>query len=231
MTWLLTGEEFAAVKLSVQVAFLAMLFSAPLAIIVAYILARWRFPGHGLLNLLVHMPLILPPVVTGYLLMIMWGPSGQLGSLLLQWGVPLAYHWHGAVLAAAVMAFPLFVRAVRLSFEAIDIRLEHAAATLGASPWRIWWSVTLPLALPGIWVGAILGFAKALGEFGATITFAGNMPGLTQTLPSAIYSLLQTPQGEERLVILCAVSIVIALLALMVCEWLGRWAARRTKGL
>ncbi len=231
MTWLLTGEEFAAVKLSVQVAFLAMLFSAPLAITVAYILARWRFPGHGLLNLLVHMPLILPPVVTGYLLMMMLGPSGQLGSLLLQWGVPLAYHWHGAVLAAAVMAFPLFVRAVRLSFEAIDIRLEHAAATLGASPWRIWWSVTLPLALPGIWVGAILGFAKALGEFGATITFAGNMPGLTQTLPSAIYSLLQTPQGEERLVILCAVSVVIALLALMVCEWLGQWAARRTKGL
>jgi len=178
--------EWQAVALSLRVSFWATLVSLPLGIWVAFALARWSFPGKQLLNGIVHLPLILPPVVTGYVLLLTLGPQGPVGSILADWGIVLAFRWTGAAVAAAVMAFPLMVRAIRLSIEAIDPKLEQASATLGAPPIWVFLTVTLPMALPGIIAGAILAFAKAMGEFGATITFVSNIPGQTRTIPSAI---------------------------------------------
>lgn len=224
----LSPAEWTALALSLRVAFWATLLSLPFGILVALALARGRFWGRQALNGLVHMPLILPPVVTGYLLLIVFGRRGPVGSLLHDWfGIVLAFKWTGAVLAAAVMAFPLMVRAIRLAIEAVDPRLEQAAATLGAN--RIWtfMFVTLPLILPGIIAGAIIAFAKAMGEFGATITFVSNIPGETQTLPSAIYAFLQVPGGDASAMRLVVVSLVVAVGALLFSELLATRVARR----
>ena len=217
--------EWEAVLLSLKVAALAVAGSLPPALLVAMALARGRFPGRQVLNGLVHLPLILPPVVTGYLLLLAFGRRGPVGALLEQvFGIVVAFRWTGAALAAAVMAFPLMVRAIRLAVEAVDPRLEEAAATLGASPVRVFLTVTLPLILPGILAGAILAFAKAMGEFGATISFVSSIPGETQTLSLAVYALMQTPGGEAGAFRLMAVSVVPALGALLVSEWLARRA-------
>jgi molybdate transport system permease protein len=231
MTDWLTPDEWRAVALSLRVSFWATVVSLPLGIAVAYVLARYRFWGRQLLNGLVHLPLILPPVVTGYLLLLTFGRKGAVGAFLDQtFGLVLAFRWTGAALAAAVMAFPLMVRAIRMAIEAVDPRLEAAAGTLGASrPW-VFVTVTLPLILPGIVAGAILGFAKAMGEFGATITFVANIPGQTQTLPSAIYAYLQVPGGDAAAFRLVLVAIAIAMLALLLSEWVGRSVARRIAG-
>lgn len=215
-------QEWQAVRLSLRVAGVAMLASLPFAVAVAWLLARRRFPGHGLLSGIVHLPLVLPPVVTGYLLLLTFGTQGPVGSLLQPLGIVFAFRWTGAALAAAVMAFPLMVRAIRLGFESVDPRLEQAAATLGAPRLWIFLTVTLPLILPAMLAGATLGFAKAMGEFGATITFVSNIPGQTQTLPSAIYALLQVPSGEAQAMRLVLVSVVIAIGAVLVSEWLAR---------
>jgi molybdate transport system permease protein len=231
MTDWLTPDEWRAVALSLRVSFWATLVSLPVGIAVAYVLARYRFWGRQLLNGLVHLPLILPPVVTGYLLLLTFGRKGAVGAFLDQtFGLVFAFRWTGAALAAAVMAFPLMVRAIRMAIEAVDPRLEAAAGTLGASrPW-VFVTVTLPLILPGIVAGAILGFAKAMGEFGATITFVANIPGQTQTLPSAIYAYLQVPGGDAAAFRLVLVAIAIAMLALLLSEWVGRAVARRIAG-
>ncbi|MGJ8623946.1 MAG: molybdate ABC transporter permease subunit [Yoonia sp.] len=228
MSDLLGPQEWTAIMLSLRVGVVATLAALPLAIWVAYILARKTFPGLQLLNGLVHLPLVLPPVVTGYLLLILFGTNGPLGGPLNDiFGVSFAFRWTGAALAAAIMAFPLMVRAIRLGFEAVDPGLEEAAATLGASRWRIMRTVTLPLVLPGILAGGILGFAKALGEFGATITFVAAIPGETQTIPTAIYGLLQVPGQETAVLGLVVVSVILAMGALLVSEWLARRMARR----
>lgn len=227
MSWL-SPDEWRAVALSLRVSALAVLFSLPFGILVAFILARCDFRGKAVLNGLVHLPLILPPVVTGYLLLLTFGRQGVVGAVLAEWfGIVLAFRWTGAVLAAAVMAFPLMVRAIRLAIEAVDPKLEAAAATLGANPWQVFTSVTLPLILPGVLVGAILGFAKAMGEFGATITFVANIPGQTQTLPSAIYGFLQVPGGDGQAMRLVWVAIFIAMAALALSEVLARRLAKR----
>ena len=227
----LSPEEWQALALSLKVALWATVLSLPLGVFVAYALARWRFRGRELLNGLVHLPLILPPVVTGYLLLLAFGRKGVIGQYLDQWfGVVLAFRWTGAVLAAAVMAFPLMVRAIRLAIEAVDPKLEEAASTLGAPRLWVFASVTLPLILPGIIAGAILAFAKAMGEFGATITFVSNIPGQTQTLPSAIYAFLQVPGGDAQAWRLVVVAIFVAMAALLLSEWLGRAVARRISG-
>ena len=202
----------------------------PLGIFTAYALARWEFRGKQLLNGIVHLPLILPPVVTGYLLLLTFGTQGILGGLMQDLGIVLAFRWTGAALAAAIMGFPLMVRAIRLSIEAVDPKLEEAAATLGAN--RIWTFVliTLPMSVPGIIAGSILGFAKAMGEFGATITFVSNIPGQTQTLPSAIYAFLQVPGGEGPALRLVLVSVAIAMGALFLSEVLARRASKRIGG-
>ena len=224
----LSPEEWRAVGLSLRVSVWATLLSLPLGLLTAYALARWRFRGRQVLNLLVHLPLILPPVVTGYLLLLAFGRQGWIGQYLDQWfGIVLAFRWTGAALAAAVMAFPLMVRAMRLAIEAVDPRLEQAAGTLGASPLLVFATVTLPLVLPGIIAGAILAFAKAMGEFGATITFVSNIPGQTQTLPSAIHAQLQVPGGEDQAARLVIVAIAVAMGALVLSEWVGRAVARR----
>ena len=227
----LSPLEWQALALSLQVSLWATVISLPIGVFVACALARWRFPGRELLNGLVHLPLILPPVVTGYLLLLAFGRKGVVGQYLDQWfGIVLAFRWTGAVLAAAVMAFPLMVRAIRLAIEAVDPKLEEAASTLGASrPW-VFATVTLPLILPGVIAGAILAFAKAMGEFGATITFVSNIPGQTQTLPSAIYAVLQVPGGDAQAWRLVVVAIIVAMAALMLSEWLGRAVARRIAG-
>jgi len=227
----LSPDEWRALALSLRVSFWAMLVSLPFGILVAYALARWRFPGRQLLNGIVHLPLILPPVVTGYLLLITFGRRGLVGQWLDEWfGIVFAFRWTGAALAAGIMAFPLMVRAIRLAIEAVDPRLEQAAATLGASrPW-VFLTVTLPMILPGVVAGAILAFAKAMGEFGATITFVSNIPGQTQTLPSAIYSYLQVPGGEANAGRLVLVAVAVAMAALLLSEWVGRAVARRIGG-
>ncbi|MBP9182460.1 MAG: molybdate ABC transporter permease subunit [Fuscovulum sp.] len=231
MTDWLSPDEWRAVALSLRVSAVATAASLPLGLLVALALARGRFPGRQLLNGLVHLPLILPPVVTGYLLLATFGRKGPVGAWLEDWfGIVFAFRWTGAALAAAVMAFPLMVRAMRLAIEAVDPRLEQAAATLGARrPW-VFATVTLPLILPGVVAGAILAFAKAMGEFGATITFVSNIPGQTQTLPSAIYAFLQVPGGEAQATRLVMVAIVIAMAALLVSEWVSRAVARRIAG-
>jgi len=219
------------VALSVQVSFWATVVSLPFGIWVAWLLARREFPGKQVLNGLVHLPLILPPVVTGYLLLITFGRRGYVGQFLDQWfGIVLAFRWTGAVLAAAVMAFPLMVRAIRLAFEAVDPKLEQAAGTLGASPMWVFLTVTLPLILPGVLAGSVLAFAKAMGEFGATITFVSNIPGQTQTLPSAIYAFLQVPGGDGQAFRLVLVAIAVAMGALIASEWIARRVARRIGG-
>lgn len=200
----------------------------PLAFALAWLLARGRFPGKILLDGLIHLPLVVPPVVTGWLLLLAFAPSGPLGMLLERWfGVSVLFRWTGAAVAAAVMALPLMVRAIRLSIEAVDQRLEQAARTLGAGPWRTFATVTLPLALPGVLAGTMLGFARSLGEFGATITFVSNVPGETQTLPLAIYAALQRPGGEDMVWQLAGISIAISLVALIASELLGRRRGRR----
>jgi len=214
--------EWAAIGLSLRVAIVAMIASLPLAIWVAHILARKRFKGRWLLNAVVHLPLVLPPVVTGYLLLVLFGNNGWIGKILNDvLGITLAFRWTGAALAAAIMAFPLMVRAIRLGLEAVDPGLEIAAKTLGASRWRVFRTITLPLMTPSILAAAVLGFAKALGEFGATITFVAAIPGQTQTIPSAIYGLLQVPGQEPAILWLVAVSIFFAIGALLLSEWLA----------
>ncbi|MFP4207398.1 MAG: molybdate ABC transporter permease subunit [Wenzhouxiangella sp.] len=229
MNWL-GPEEWAAVALSLRVSFWATLVSLPLGIFVAFALARWSFPGKQLLNGLVHLPLILPPVVTGYLLLTTFGTRGPVGSVLADAGIVFAFRWTGAALAAGVMAFPLMVRAIRLSIEAVDPKLEQAGATLGASPLWVFVTVTLPMILPGIVAGTILAFAKAMGEFGATITFVSNIPDETRTVPSAIYAFLQVPGGEDSAMRLVIVSVVVAMSALLLSELIGRRVAARVGG-
>ena len=225
---ILTDPEWQAVLLSLKVSSLAVVFSLPFGIFVAWLLVRCRFPGKALLDSLIHLPLVLPPVVVGYLLLITMGRRGLIGQWLYDWfGLTFAFSWRGAVLAAAVISFPLMVRAIRLALEGVDIRLEQAARTLGAGRWRVFLTITLPLILPGIIVGTVLAFARSLGEFGATITFVSNIPGETRTLPLAMYTLIQTPGGEGAATRLCVVSIVLALASLLVSEWLARLSRQR----
>lgn len=227
--WLdLSPSEWDAVRLSIRVSIWATVASLPAGIAVAYVLARKEFWGKSTLNGLVHLPLILPPVVTGYLLLLAFGRRGPAGAFLAEhFGIVFSFRWTGAALACAVMAFPLMVRAIRLSIEAVDRRLEAAAGTLGANPLWVFATVTLPLILPGIITGMILAFAKAMGEFGATITFVSNIPGETQTLPSAIYTFTQVPGGNAGAMRLTAISIAIAMTALVASEALARRVARR----
>ncbi len=233
MNWFvsLTPEEWVAIRLSLRIAAVATACALPVGIAVAWLLARKRFPGRTLLDALTFLPLVLPPVVTGYLLLITFGRKGPVGALLADtFGIVFSFRWTGAALACGIMAFPLLVRPIRLSFEAIDRRLEDAASTLGARPaWRFA-TVSLPLALPGVIAGMVLCFAKALGEFGATITFVSNIPGETQTISAAIYTYTQIPNGDAAALRLAIVSIVIAVLALIASEWLGRRAQARLHG-
>ncbi|HEV7251542.1 MAG TPA: molybdate ABC transporter permease subunit [Mesorhizobium sp.] len=225
--WELSPEEWQAVRLSLRVATWATLGSLLPGLAIAYLLARKHFPGKALLNGLVHLPLIIPPVVTGYLLLLAFGRRGPLGSLLAEAGIVFSFRWTGAALACAVMGFPLMVRAMRLSVEAVDTRLEAAAGTLGASQAWVLLTVTLPLALPGVLAGMVLSFAKAMGEFGATITFVSNIPGETQTLPSAIYTFTQVPGGDAGALRLTLVSIAVSMGALLLSEALARRIDRR----
>ena len=227
-----TPEELTAIRLSVWVAFWAMLISLPFGVAVALVLSRGRFWGKALLDAVVHLPLVMPPVVTGYLLLLLFGRTGPLGRILAgSLGIVLAFRWTGAALACAVMGFPLMVRSIRLSLDAVDRRLEAAAGTLGANAMWIFVTITLPLILPGILAGMILSFARALGEFGATITFVSNIPGETQTIPTAIYTLIQEPGGDIAALRLTLVSILISLAALIAAEPLMARAARRAMGL
>ena len=224
----LSPEEWTALRLSLLVAATATAGSLLPGLGVAYLLARGRFWGRSLLDTLVHLPLILPPVVTGYLLLISFGRRGPIGAFLAEHlGIVLSFRWTGAALACAIMGFPLLVRAIRLSIEAVDARLEQAAGTLGAHPLWVFAIVTLPLILPGVIAGTVLSFAKAMGEFGATITFVSNIPGETQTLPSAIYTFTQVPGGETGALRLTIVSILVSVAALIASEWAARGAARR----
>jgi len=218
-----SADELVAIGLSLKVATAAALGSLPLGIAIAWLLARRRFPGKALLDALVHLPLVLPPVVVGYTLLVVLGGNGPVGLWLERtFGISVAFRWTGAALASALMGFPLMVRTIRLSIENVDRRLEQAAATLGAGPWRVFLTITLPLAWPGVVAGAVLAFAKALGEFGATITFVSNIPGETQTMSSAIYGLLQVPGGEAGIWRLALVAVAISLAALLASEWLVR---------
>jgi molybdate transport system permease protein len=227
----LTPDEWVAVRLSLRIATVATLVALPFGVAIAWLLARKNFWGKSLLDGFVHLPLVLPPVVTGYLLLIWFGRRGAIGSFLYDtFGIVFSFRWTGAALACGVMAFPLLVRAIRLSFEAIDRRLEDAASTLGASRMWIFLTVTLPLALPGVIAGMVLSFAKALGEFGATITFVSNIPGETQTISAAIYTLTQVPGGDAAAFRLVAIAIVLALAALIASEWFARRAGMRYHG-
>ena len=211
------------VFLSLKIAFLAVTLAAPLSIGCGYVLAKWRFPGREFVNAIILLPLILPPVATGYLLLLFLGPNGSGGIFLRHViGLELGFRWTGAAVAAAIMAFPLMVRPLRLAFEQLDDRLLDTAATLGASRVIIFFTISLPLALPGLIAGLILGFAKAMGEFGATITFVSNIPGETQTLSLAIYTMLQSPQGDHSALVLIAISLLISMLAVLLSEWLAR---------
>ncbi len=225
----LSPAEWTAIWLSLKIATVATLATLPLGIFTAYALARWRFPGKMIINGIVHLPLVLPPVVTGFMLLLLLGRKGLLGAYLAEIGIVFSFRWTGAAVACGVMGFPLMVRAMRLSFESIDRRLELASETLGAN--RVWtfFMITLPLAVPGVIVGAILAFAKALGEFGATITFVSNIPGETRTISAAIYSYTQSPGGDEAAMRLTLVAIVIALSALVASEMV-QWRAERRLG-
>lgn len=227
----LTSIETEALYLSLKVGLVSLLLSLPLAVLVAYVLARHSFPGKTLLNGLVYLPLVMPPVVTGYLLLLVLGTQGLVGAWLKEtFGLAVAFRWTGAAIAAAVMAFPLAVGAIRLSIEAVDRRIEAAASTLGAGSVWIFITITLPLMLPGILTGGVLAFARALGEFGATITFVSNIRGETQTLPLAIYSLTQAPGKEVAALRLLVISVIVSLVALLVSEILNQRARRRLYG-
>ena len=220
---MLSADEFAIVLLSLKVAAASVVFSLPLAVGAALILARLQFPGKALFDAVIHLPLVLPPVVIGYFLLLCFGRQGLLGAWFEDMlGITFAFRWTGAALAAGIMGFPLMVRAIRLALESIDPRLESAARTLGAGRWRVLASVTLPLALPGLLAGAMLAFARSLGEFGATITFVSNIPGETQTLPLAIYNLTQSPDGDAAILRLCALSVALSIAALVLSEWMTR---------
>lgn len=224
---MLNAEEWGIVGLSLKVGLVAMLATLPIAFALAYLLARGRFPGKLLVDAVIHLPLVVPPVVTGWVLLLAFAPAGPIGSWLQGWfGASVLFRWTGAAIAAGVMALPLMVRAMRLSIEAVDRRLEGAARTLGAGRWRVFATITLPLSLPGILAGAVLGFARGLGEFGATITFVSNVPGETQTLPLAIYAALQTPGGDALVWRLSAISVALSLAALVGSELLARRAGR-----
>ena len=224
----LSPEEWTAVGVSLKVALVATTVSLPIGVFTAFVLARWRFLGKTLLDGIVHLPLVLPPVVTGYVLLMSFGRHAPLGAFLADHlGIVFAFRWTGAALASGVMGFPLMVRAIRLSIDAVDRRLEAAAGTLGAHPLWVFAVVTLPLALPGVLVGAILCFAKALGEFGATITFVSNIPGQTQTISAAIYTLTQVPNGDLGALRLTLISVAIALTALVASEILQRWTSKQ----
>ena len=223
----LSPEELGVILLSLRVAVVSVVCSLPIAVLVAYVLARARFPGKILVDAIVHLPLVLPPVVVGFALLVLFGKRGPIGSLLDEWfGIVFAFRWTGAALASAIMGFPLMVRAIRLSIEAVDQRLETAAKTLGSSRAWVFASITLPLALPGIITGVLLSFARGLGEFGATITFVSNIPGETETLPLAIYSLTQVPGGDALALRLSIVAVALSVLALVTSEWL----TARTRG-
>ncbi|AVA23597.1 MULTISPECIES: molybdate ABC transporter permease subunit [unclassified Rhizobium] len=224
----LSSDEWTAIELSLRVSTVAMLVSLPFGIAAAMLLARGKFWGKSILNGIIHLPLILPPVVTGFVLLILFGRKGPIGALLDQYlGIVFSFRWTGAALACGVMGFPLMVRSIRLSIEAVDRKLEEAAGTLGASPLWIFLTVTLPLILPGIIAGMILSFAKAMGEFGATITFVSNIPGETQTLSSAIYTFTQVPGGDAGALRLTIVAIVISMVALLASEFLAYLAGKR----
>ena len=220
-----SADEWAVIGLSLKVSLVAILLMLPVAFALGWLLARGRFPGKLLLDAIVHLPLVLPPVVTGWLLLLAFGANGPAGRWLTDWfGVTLMYRWTGAALAAAVMALPLMVRAIRLSIEAVDRRLESAARTLGAGPWRTFATITLPLCVPGVLAALVLGFARSIGEFGATITFVSNIPGETRTLPIAIYSALQMPGGDAAVARLSAIAVLLSLGSLVASEWLSRRA-------
>ncbi|AOF52308.1 molybdate ABC transporter permease [Rodentibacter caecimuris] len=224
----LSPLETDAIRLSLSVAFSAMCWSLPLAIFVAWLLARKNFYGKSLVSGIIHLPLVLPPVVIGYVLLVAMGRNGFIGQYLYQWfGLSFGFSWKGAVLASAVVAFPLVVRAIRLSLESIDVRFEQAAQTLGASPWRVFFSITFPLSLPGVLAGLILGFARSLGEFGATITFVSNIAGETQTIPLAMYSFIQTPGAEAQAARLCVFAIILSLISLLASEWLSKYMQKK----
>jgi len=227
----LTPDEWTAILLSLRIAVVATLAALPFGIAVGYLLARGNFWGKTLVDGIVHLPLVMPPVVTGYLLLLAFGRRGPLGAFFADYlGIVFAFRWTGAALASGIMGFPLMVRAIRLSVEAIDQRLEGAAATLGANRTWVFATITLPLALPGIIAGMVLSFAKALGEFGATITFVSNIPGETQTISAAIYTLTQVPAGDAAAMRLAVVAIALSLMALIASEWLARAVNARVRG-
>jgi molybdate transport system permease protein len=227
----LSPAEWEVIQLSLKVAFWSVLCSLPLAVAVAVLLARTHFPGKSVFDALVHLPLVLPPVVIGYFLLLLLGRRGPLGALLEEYfGIVVAFRWTGAALAAGIMGFPLMVRAIRLSVEAVDMGIEAAARTLGATRWRVFFTVTMPLALPGILTGALLSFARGLGEFGATITFVSNIPGETRTLPLAIYTQTQVPGGDTQALRLSVIAVALSVVALMLSEWMVQRAQRRAKG-
>lgn len=222
--------ELNAIYLSLKVATIAILFALPVAIFIAWILSRKQFWGKQLLNGIVHLPLVLPPVVIGYLLLIVMAKRGAIGQYLWEWfGFSFSFSWRGAVLASAVMAFPLMVRSIKQAFDAIDPKLEQAARILGASPLKVFFTLNLPLSFSGIIAGAVLGFARSLGEFGATITFVSNIPNQTQTIPAALFTFIETPDGELAAARLCAVAIVISLITLSASEWLAERQKRYAK--
>ncbi|MGC5797782.1 molybdate ABC transporter permease subunit [Sphingomonas sp. NFX23] len=224
---MLDATEWGIVALSLKVGGVAMAVTLPIAFALAWLLARVRFPGKVIVDAAIHLPLVVPPVVTGWLLLLAFGPNGPIGAWLQDWfGVTVLFRWTGAAIAAGVMALPLMVRAMRISIEAVDRRLENAARTLGAGPWRVFWTLTLPLSIPGVLAGAVLGFARSIGEFGATITFVSNVAGETQTLPLAIYSALQQPGADALVWRLSCVSVGLSLIALIVSELLTRRAGR-----
>ena len=226
-----TALELEALYLSLKVALWSVLITLPLGLLFAWILARKNFYGHALLNGIIHLPLVLPPVVVGFFLLSLLGRQGPVGVFLHDaFGLTVAFTWQGAAIASSIMAFPLMVRAIRLSIENVDSGLEAAARTLGASPFRVFYSITLPLISPGILAGIILAFARSLGEFGATITFVSNIPGETRTLPLAIFSLVQTPSGDAGALRLVVFSIILALVALLISEYLAARAKRRIEG-
>jgi molybdate transport system permease protein len=227
----MSGEEIDIILLSLKVALWSVIVSLPFALLAAHVLARRNFPGKSLADAIVHLPLVLPPVVVGYALLLLLGRKGPLGAFLDHWfGIVVAFRWTGAAIACAIMGFPLMVRAMRLSIEAIDPKLEAAAQTLGAGRLGVLFTITLPLALPGIITGVLLSFARSLGEFGATITFVSNIPGETRTLPLAIYALTQSPGGDAAAIRLCVLSVVLSIAALLASETLVRRASRRVLG-
>ena len=229
---MLSDYEIAALLLSLKVSSIAVIVSLPFGIFCAWLLARVQFPGKSIVDSLIHLPLVLPPVVVGYMLLISMGRQGFLGHWLFQWlGISFSFSWRGAALASAIVSFPLMVRAIRQSIETVDIRLEQAARTLGSNKWRVFMTITLPLISPGIISGMIIAFARSLGEFGSTITFVSNIPGETRTIPLAMYSFIETPGAEHEAMRLCIISIVIALIAMLASQWLTKQALRKTTNL